>query len=83
MCCLPDHILQANSGLQGLPGMADLVSSCFQDSQQRLLAQALITFLQNMPTDTWGDREVEMLLAEAFRLKYAFHGAQSHVPSAS
>ncbi len=39
--------------------------------------------LQNMPTDTWGDREVEMLLAEAFRLKYAFHGAQSHVPSAS
>ena len=41
--------------------------------------QALILFLQRLPTDRWGDRDMEMLLAEAYRLKYTFENARGHI----
>ena len=39
--------------------------------------------LQKLPTDTWGDRDIDLVVAEAFRLKFTFHGAQKHIPDAS
>lgn len=34
--------------------------------------------LQNLPTIHWGNEEVGLLLAEAYRLKYMFADAPSH-----
>jgi len=39
----------------------------------------LMTFLQNLPSQKWGHKEVEMMLSEAFMLKTLFHNAQSHL----
>ena len=39
----------------------------------------ILMFLQNLPTAKWGDAEVEILLAEAFRLSYLFADAPNHL----
>ena len=41
-------------------------------------SQGIIMFLQSLPTQDWGDHEVEMLLSEAFVLSSVWHNAQSH-----
>ncbi|EFI28151.1 tbc1 domain family protein [Coprinopsis cinerea okayama7 len=38
----------------------------------------IIMFLQSLPTQDWGDHEIEMLLSEAFLLNSIWHNAQSH-----
>ncbi|XP_059096348.1 TBC1 domain family member 22A-like [Tigriopus californicus] len=38
----------------------------------------LLMFLQNLPTAKWGDREIDLLVAEAFRLSYLFANAPRH-----
>ncbi|XP_028652367.1 TBC1 domain family member 22B [Erpetoichthys calabaricus] len=40
--------------------------------------QALLMLLQNLPTIHWGNEEVGLLLAEAYRLKYVFADAPNH-----
>ncbi|KAF8335882.1 RabGAP/TBC [Cantharellus anzutake] len=40
--------------------------------------QGIIMFLQSLPTQDWGDHEVELLLSEAFVLSSVWHNAQSH-----
>ncbi|CAK5265664.1 unnamed protein product [Mycena citricolor] len=40
--------------------------------------QGIIMFLQSLPTQTWGDHEIEMLLSEAFVLNSIWANAQSH-----
>ncbi|XP_074499286.1 TBC1 domain family member 22B isoform X6 [Sebastes fasciatus] len=40
--------------------------------------QGLLMLLQNLPTIHWGNEEVCLLLAEAYRLKYMFADAPSH-----
>ncbi|PKK29057.1 TBC1 domain family, member 22A [Columba livia] len=40
--------------------------------------QELLIFLQNLPTVHWGDEEISVLLAEAYRLKFAFADAPNH-----
>ncbi|KAJ3507632.1 hypothetical protein NLJ89_g6192 [Agrocybe chaxingu] len=42
------------------------------------LLQGIIMFLQSLPTQDWGDHEIEMLLSEAFVLNQVWHNAQSH-----
>ena len=39
----------------------------------------LLMFLQNVPTAKWGDNEINLLVAEAYRLSYLFAGAPSHL----
>lgn len=43
----------------------------------------LLMFLQNLPTAKWGDKEINLLVAEAFRLSYLFADAPKHFSSAS
>lgn len=43
-----------------------------------LFPQELLLFLQNLPTAHWGDGDVSLLLAEAYRLKFAFADAPNH-----
>ncbi|NXY82402.1 TB22A protein, partial [Alcedo cyanopectus] len=40
--------------------------------------QELLIFLQNLPTVEWGNEEMSVLLAEAYRLKFAFADAPNH-----
>ena len=40
--------------------------------------KGVIMFLQSLPTQDWGDHEIEMLLSEAFVLNSIWHNAQSH-----
>ncbi|XP_043944311.1 TBC1 domain family member 22A isoform X2 [Protopterus annectens] len=40
--------------------------------------QGLMILLQNLPTMHWGNEEIGVLLAEAYRLKYAFADAPNH-----
>ncbi|XP_020031004.2 TBC1 domain family member 22A isoform X3 [Castor canadensis] len=40
--------------------------------------QELLLFLQNLPTAHWDDEDVSLLLAEAYRLKFAFADAPNH-----
>ncbi|XP_058164938.1 TBC1 domain family member 22A isoform X2 [Dasypus novemcinctus] len=40
--------------------------------------QELLLFLQSLPTSHWGDADVSLLLAEAYRLKFAFADAPNH-----
>ena len=39
----------------------------------------LLMFLQNLPTAKWGDNEINLLVAEAYRLSYLFKDAPSHL----
>jgi len=38
-----------------------------------------MTFLQNLPTAKWSNGEVELLLAEAYKLKFMFADAPGHL----
>ena len=38
-----------------------------------------MTFLQNLPTAKWNNGEVELLLAEAYKLKFMFADAPGHL----
>lgn len=40
--------------------------------------QGIIMFLQSLPTQSWTDHDIEMLLSEAFVLSSTWHNAQSH-----
>ncbi|XP_017947796.1 TBC1 domain family member 22A isoform X2 [Xenopus tropicalis] len=40
--------------------------------------QGLLIFLQNLPTEHWKDEDMSVLLAEAYRLKFAFADAPNH-----
>ena len=41
----------------------------------------LLMFLQNLPTAKWGDNEIDLLVAEAYRLSYLFKDAPNHLSS--
>ena len=41
--------------------------------------QEIMLFIQNLPTTKWGDKEVEILLAEAYKLKFMFADAPGHL----
>lgn len=43
-----------------------------------IMSQGIIMFLQSLPTQGWGDHEIEMLLSEAFVHYSTWHNAQSH-----
>ncbi|XP_063241700.1 TBC1 domain family member 22B [Bacillus rossius redtenbacheri] len=43
--------------------------------------QGLMLLLQNLPTQNWGDSEISMLVAEAYRLKFTFADAPNHLQS--
>jgi len=41
----------------------------------------LLMFLQSLPTAKWGDQEIDLLVAEAYRLSYLFKDAPNHLSS--
>lgn len=65
MCVVCNHLMANHSIL-----CETLVSLC--------VFQGLMILLQNLPTMHWGNEEVSVLLAEAYRLKFAFADAPNH-----
>ena len=53
--------------------------SVFSIRAKDSVVQGIIMFLQSLPTQTWGDHEIEVLLAEAYVLSSVWHNAQSHI----
>ncbi|KAL5485102.1 GYP1 [Sanghuangporus weigelae] len=45
---------------------------------QEMDFQGIIMFLQSLPTQDWGDHEIELLLSHAFVLNSTWQNAQSH-----
>ncbi len=39
----------------------------------------IMVFLQAFNTETWGDKEIEMLLSEAYMLKSLYHNSPAHL----
>lgn len=39
--------------------------------------------LQNLPTENWSDRQINVLVAEAFRLKFTYADAPKHLEAKS
>ncbi|TFK26498.1 RabGAP/TBC [Coprinopsis marcescibilis] len=50
----------------------------WSDKLKQMDFQGVIMFLQSLPTQDWGDHDIEMLLSEAFLLNSIWHNAQSH-----
>ena len=50
----------------------------FPIATARSLVQEMIIFLQNLPTQSWTDHDVELLLSEAYVLKTVWQGAENH-----
>jgi len=46
---------------------------------QQMGFDELFQFMQNMPTDDWTDREIEILLSSAFVLSTLFGGSEAHL----
>lgn len=41
--------------------------------------QSILLFIQNVPTAKWSDKDISLLVAEAYKLKYMFADAPSHL----
>jgi hypothetical protein len=41
--------------------------------------QDIMMHLQNVPTSDWGEKEIELLLSEAFMWKSLFHNSKAHL----
>lgn len=64
-------------GAPGLQSPAPRLVTC-SDLGLSLFPQELLLFLQNLPTAHWGNEDISLLLAEAYRLKFAFADAPNH-----
>jgi hypothetical protein len=51
----------------------------FSASLQTMNFETLFAFLQELPTATWTDKEIEMLLSQAFVLGTLFGGSDAHL----
>ncbi len=50
-----------------------------QELMKKTDFHTLLMFLQNLPTAKWGDREIDLLVAEAWKLSYLFADAPKHL----
>ncbi|KAJ1557592.1 GTPase-activating protein [Nowakowskiella sp. JEL0078] len=54
----------------------------WSDKLKKMEFQDIMMFLQSLPTSSWEEKDIEMLLAEAFMLKELFHNSPSHLSGA-
>lgn len=55
--------------------------SQFSSHLQEMDFDELFQFMQNLPTDDWGEIEIEMLLSHAYVLSTLFGGSDAHLNS--
>lgn len=51
----------------------------FSSQLQQMEFDQLFAFMQNIPTENWGDGEIEILLSQAFVLSTLFQGSEAHL----
>ncbi|KAI7870214.1 rab-GTPase-TBC domain-containing protein [Spinellus fusiger] len=51
----------------------------WSDQLQKLDFQGVMMFLQQLPTQGWAEKDVELLLSEAYMWKTLFHNAPNHL----
>ncbi|KAI8805461.1 rab-GTPase-TBC domain-containing protein [Cladochytrium replicatum] len=51
----------------------------WSDKLKKMEFQDIMMFLQSVPTSTWEEKDIEILLAEAFMWKELFHNSPSHL----
>uniref|UniRef100_A0A7S4ASG3 Rab-GAP TBC domain-containing protein n=1 Tax=Pseudo-nitzschia australis TaxID=44445 RepID=A0A7S4ASG3_9STRA len=57
--------------------------SQFSSQLQEMDFDELFQFMQQVPTDDWGETEIEMLLSHAYVLRSLFEGSDAHLTSNS
>jgi len=55
----------------------------WSDQLQKMDFQEIMMFLQALPTRNWGEKEMEILLSEAFLWKSLFHNSGAHLRQVS
>lgn len=55
----------------------------WSDKLQRMDFQEIMMFLQSLPTKSWTEKDVELLLSEAFIWQSLFKGSKAHVRQTS
>ncbi|KAJ3100414.1 GTPase-activating protein [Phlyctochytrium bullatum] len=54
----------------------------WSEQLRKMEFQDTMMFLQSLPTSSWTDKEIELLLSEAFMWKSLFHNSPSHLAGA-
>ena len=55
----------------------------WSDKLQHMDFQEIMMFLQSLPTKDWTEKDIELLLSEAFIWKSLFSGSKAHVRKTS
>ncbi|KAI7255040.1 hypothetical protein KC335_g14060 [Hortaea werneckii] len=55
----------------------------WSEKLQRMDFQEIMMFLQSLPTKDWTEKDIELLLSEAFIWKSLFAGSKAHVRQTS
>jgi len=72
----------SNSGFENFHVYVCAAFLCqYSNDLQSMEFDELFGFLQNMPTQSWGDSEVEVLLSQAYVLSTLFGGSDAHLGS--
>ena len=58
--------------------VSSLVARVSTPFTKLFIPKGIIMFLQSLPTQNWGDHEIELLLSHAFVLNSTWQNAQSH-----
>jgi len=58
---------------------AAFLSRWKSELEQKKDFQGILLFIQNVPTAKWHDKDISLLVAEAYKLKYMFADAPSHL----
>ena len=51
----------------------------FSETLQTMQFQEILLFLQDLPTSTWGEDEMESILAQAYILSHLFEESPNHL----
>jgi len=51
----------------------------FSGQLQQMEFDQIFAFMQNIPTNNWGDKEIEIVLSQAFVLSTLFQGSEAHL----
>ncbi len=51
----------------------------FSERLKKMEFGDMMLFLQKLPTEEWGDKEIELVLSEAFMWKTLFSGSPNHL----
>ena len=77
-----DTYISENNGFEDFHVYVCAAFLCqFSAKLQTMSFDELFIFMQDIPTGSWGDTEIEMLLSQAYVLSTLFKGSEAHLQS--